>query len=83
MFEFLLPPAESILEWRLNRQSKGTHHVDSGLVLNEIIRQRQAYLGIAAFFCRSGMQAYIRDGVEAPPKRISLERREAPDAALV
>lgn len=72
-FEFLLPPATQIMAWREKRKEKRTHHVDTGLTLEKVERQWRLYLDIARHFHRSGMAAYVREGLEAMPQRFVEE----------
>ena len=76
-FEFLLPPAEGILEWRTERSRRGSHPVDLGVDLEQIQRQLTVYKETAIFFARSGILTYIRDGIEVVPKSLRLTVREA------
>lgn len=73
IFEFLLPPAELVMERRLARASQGTHPVDEHLDLAHIRRQMEIFAEVAAHFRASGMGVYVREDVDAPPWRITLE----------
>jgi len=67
VFEFLLPPAESIFEWRTKRAASGTHRTDARLSLDLIRRQIRAYSTIALHFQRSGILVYVRGGDRSVP----------------
>ena len=73
VFEFLLPPAELVLERRLVRAREGTHPVDGFLDLAHIRRQMEVFAEVAAHFQVSGMGVYVRENVDEPPWRITLE----------
>jgi energy-coupling factor transporter ATP-binding protein EcfA2 len=70
VFEFLLPPAELVLERRIARSKKGTHLVDKELTLEVIERQRNTYQKIAHFMSSQGMNVYVRMDLEDKPHSI-------------
>ncbi|MDJ0609536.1 MAG: hypothetical protein QNJ67_11225 [Kiloniellales bacterium] len=70
VFEFLLPPPEEILKWRLDRSRREVHPVDQGVTLEQVERQVAVYLEAALYFQRSGMLTYVRDGFDGAPKNI-------------
>lgn len=68
IFEFLLPPADVIYAARQERALRGTHHVDQvGLSLGQIDRHVTIYRELALHFHRSGLQVYLRQGLDALP----------------
>ncbi len=67
-FEFLVPPAEILFEYRIKRASKGTHHVDAGITLARVKREVNIYKQVALFFHRSGLRVHLRDGFGCKPK---------------
>ncbi|MEO5342991.1 MAG: serine/threonine protein phosphatase [Gammaproteobacteria bacterium SHHR-1] len=69
-FEFLLPPAELLLERRLKRGKKGTHRVDRHLSLERVREQLDVYRRAAYYMHSQGMQAYIRESLDGPPLTI-------------
>lgn len=73
VFEFLLPPAEVLYERRMERSKKGTHPVDQGLTLRQVKAERSFYSTLALYFHQSGMNVYLREEMEGPPKRIRDE----------
>jgi len=73
VFEFLLPPAELVLERRLARARQGTHPIDEHLDLAHIRRQLEIFAEVAAHFQASGMGVYVREDADASPWRIVLE----------
>lgn len=70
VFEFLIPPPEAILRWRVERSHREVHPVDQGVTLDEVERQVAVYLEAALYFHRSGMLTYVRDGYDGIPKNI-------------
>jgi hypothetical protein len=70
VFEFLLPPAELLLERRLKRKKKGTHQVDVNLALEVILEQIDVYRQVALYLQRNGVQVYVRESLEGPPLQI-------------
>ena len=77
VFEFLLPPPESILRRRIERSRDQSHPVDEGVTIEEVKRQRDTYLAIAVYFHRSGMLIYVRDDFEGIPKSVKLANQES------
>jgi hypothetical protein len=73
VFEFLLPPAETLLRLRQERSRLGTHPVDAHLDLGQIRRQVEVFGQTAAFFHRQGMAVYVRQDLDAAPCRIIRE----------
>lgn len=71
VFEFLLPPAEILFEYRAKRAEKGTHHVDVDLTLDKVQREVDLYKELALFFHRSGLLVYIRDNFVSKPKHFT------------
>ena len=69
-FEFILPPANLILERRKARQKAGTHHVDSALSLEKIQRQRELYQVAAHLLLEHGFCVYVREDTTDIPLRI-------------
>lgn len=69
-FEFLLPPAEKIFEWRLERSRRVSHPVDAGVTLAQVERQTAVFREIALYFHRHGILMYVRDEFEGVPKTI-------------
>ncbi len=69
-FEFILPHAETILQWRTNRAKAGSHYVDQNLVLNQIEQQLYIYESVAKYLCEHGLFVYIREDNQSPPLRI-------------
>ena len=68
IFEFLLPPAEQLFEYRKIRAEKGTHHVDANLTLEKIQHEVNTYKELALYFHRQGLLVYLRDGFGSKPK---------------
>ncbi len=77
VFEFLLPPAEEIYEWRAERARRRSHPVDAGVNLDQVRAQIAVYREAAIYFHRSGILAYIRDGIEGMPKTLKAPARQA------
>ncbi len=69
VFEFLMPPSENVLAWRLVRWRHGFYPVDKDLTLVQVERQVEVYRRAAEFFFRSGMQVYLREEYDGPPRR--------------
>lgn len=70
VFEFLIPPPEAILKWRLDRSRREAHPVDQGVTLEQVEKQVTVYREAALFFHRSGMLTYVRDEYDGVPKNI-------------
>jgi hypothetical protein len=83
MFEFLLPPAEKILQWRLARSKCSAHPVDKGVNLAQIERQLAVYRAIALHFQESEILIYIREGIEAVPHYIETAKMRENEAENV
>lgn len=64
VFEFLLPPAKMLLQRRLERQKKGTHHVDENLALKAIEDQLHVYQQAALYLHQNGINVYIREHMD-------------------
>lgn len=79
VFDFLLPPAARILEWRLARREAGSHYVDRDLNREIVARQRQVYVDLANHFHEAGMIVYVRHGLDQPPMAIVGEEETADD----
>ena len=77
VFEFLLPPAEEILRWRLERHSRHSHPVDAGVTLDQVERQLAVYRDAALYFHRSGILTYVRDESDGMPKYIKIATKQA------
>ncbi len=77
VFEFLLPPAEVIFEWRAERARRRSHPIDAGVNLEQVRAQIAVYREAAAHFHRSGILTYIRDGIEGMPKTLRTSARQA------
>lgn len=73
VFEFLLPPADIVYQRRLERAKQGTHPVDQDLTLQQVEAERGFYSTLALYFHQSGMNVYLRESAEGPPKRICDE----------
>jgi hypothetical protein len=69
-FEFLLPPAQVLLERRLQRSKRGTHRVDSQLSLELVAAQSAVYWQAAAHLHRSGLRVYVREYLDGPPLQL-------------
>ncbi len=70
-FEFLLPPAQSIYEWRSERARRRTHHVDENLSLELVSRQVDTFCQVAEHMHRQGMTVYVRKGLDGPLGRFT------------
>ncbi|RLJ22537.1 serine/threonine protein phosphatase [bacterium endosymbiont of Escarpia laminata] len=70
VFEFLLPPAGLLLERRLERSKRGTHHVDVELELKTIETQIQVYRQAALYLHQSGLNVYLREDTDGVPLQI-------------
>jgi hypothetical protein len=76
VFEFLIPPPEAILKWRLERSRREAHPVDQGVTLEQVEKQVAVYREAALYFHRSGMLTYVRDEYDGVPKNI-VDRGQA------
>jgi hypothetical protein len=70
IFEFLIPPPEAILKWRLERSRREAHPVDKGVTLEIVEHQVAVFREAALYFHRSGMSTYVWDDYEGVPKAI-------------
>lgn len=70
VFEFLLPPAPLLLERRLERRKRGTHHVDVDLELETIEAQIQVYRQAALYLHQHGLNVYLREESDGVPLQI-------------
>lgn len=68
VFEFLLPDAAQVLEWRRRRAAEGTHPVDFGLDRDQIERQLQVFRHGAWALHGGGVRVILRAGSDAPPR---------------
>jgi hypothetical protein len=69
-FEFILPSAETILQYRTERAKHGTHPIDEHIDFDEIRAQVDLFGRVALHFHRNGMIVHIREGVDAMPMEI-------------
>lgn len=69
-FEFILPKAETIFEWRMNRARAGSHYVDENIVLSQIQNQLQIYQLAAHYLFKQGLYVYVREGSKGQPLQI-------------
>lgn len=74
VFEFMLPPAELLLQRRLERSRKGTHHVDENLELKTIQDQISVYKQAALYLYQNGINLYLREDVDSNPLKIITSR---------
>ncbi|MCK5697924.1 MAG: serine/threonine protein phosphatase [Gammaproteobacteria bacterium] len=72
-FEFILPPATTLLKWRLERAKKGTHYVDKNVTLVQIEQQLHIYHTVAQYLAEQGLFIYIRESHQDPPLQIIIE----------
>lgn len=70
VFEFILPPPEDILKWRLARSKHQMHPIDEGVTLDQVKRQLAVFCAAALHFKRCGVLTYARDSFGGPPKSI-------------
>ena len=70
VFEFLLPPLETLLERRVARSRLGTHHVDSDLDRKIVQGQLEVYRQAAFYLFQRGISVYLRDDIDNLPVRI-------------
>lgn len=75
VFEFLLPPAEIVLERRLKRSRQGTHHVDVDLDLATLKAQIHVYKQAALYMHQSGLNVYLREDINSVPLEIIDPKR--------
>ena len=82
VIEFILLPPKTLFAMRKKRALKRTHHVDENLTLNQIIEESAFYNALALFFHQSGMNVYVRDDLNAPPKWIRDDTEAADPVAM-
>ena len=70
VFEFLVPPAALVLERRLERSKRGTHHVDVDLDLKTLEAQIRVYRQAALYMHRNGLNVYLREDIDGVPLKI-------------
>lgn len=71
-FEFILPPAETILKWRQKRAKSGSHYVDKDILLSQIEQQLHIYQVAAQYLTEQGLYVYVRKGNQSEPLRIII-----------
>jgi len=71
-FEFVLPQAERILEWRKKRAKTGSHYVDKNIILKQIEQQLFIYETAAQYLYEQGLFVYVRADNQSPPLRIII-----------
>lgn len=76
VFEFLIPPAPKILQWRRDRSKQEVHPVDRGVTLEQVEKQVAVYQEAALHFKRAGMLIYLRDSFDGMPKNIVIPAKE-------
>jgi Calcineurin-like phosphoesterase len=74
VLEFLLPPAEQVLEVRQARAAGGTHPVDRTIYLGQIRFQLETYFRVAEILHHAGLRVFVRRDFESTP----LVFRDAP-----
>jgi hypothetical protein len=65
VFEFILPPPQSLLDMREERAKRGTHLVDTELSIEQVQCQVATFWAIALHLHRSGLKIYVREGYTA------------------
>ena len=60
-----------LLQRRLERQKKGTHHVDENLTLKAIEDQLQIYRLAALYLHQNGINVYIREHMDGALLKIT------------
>ncbi len=83
VFEFLIPPPEAILKWRLERSRREVHPVDAGVTLEQVKTQVAVYCEVALIFHRSGILTYVRDNYDGVPKNIVDTGQTGPGSVKV
>jgi hypothetical protein len=68
VFEFLLPPADSIFAARQERAYRHSHVVDEDLSLDQVQAQLEAFRAVAMHFHQAGLRVLVRDDFDGPPK---------------
>lgn len=76
VFEFMLPPAETLFAQRSRRAERGTHPVDVDITLELVTAQIDVFRQCAVYLAQNGLRAYIREGTDSDPICI-VERRAA------
>ena len=71
-FEFLLPEAERILQWRSKRAEYGSHHIDKNIDLRQIEQQLSIYQTVAQYLLEQGLYVYAREDINGQPLRIII-----------
>jgi hypothetical protein len=77
VFEFILPPAETVYRDRVERAKTGLFPGDRNITLEMVVRQLEFYRTIAWYFWVSGMHVYLRVKREGAPMKI-IECRNPP-----
>lgn len=71
VFEFIIPPVQTLFKQRLNRKrEEGRHYVDEDLSLDQVSNHIAAYRLAAAYLHQQGMNVYIRESVHSKPLQI-------------
>ena len=70
VFDFQLPPAQTIFDCRKDRQNKGTHPVDMVLTLDIVKRQVEVYWQVAEYLHRNGLSVIVRETFGGEPRYI-------------
>ncbi len=81
VFEFLLPPADTVYEDRVGRAKSGLFPYDRRLTRDLVVRQINFYRTVAWYFWVSGLQVYIRTEREGPPLHI-VECRKGMESVI-
>ena len=68
VFEFLLPPADTVYDLRDKRRQRHTHPVDAELSLIQVERQLEICERVAHHLHRHGFVVIVRDALDGPPK---------------
>lgn len=67
VFEFMLPPAETLFAQRSRRAERGTHRVDVDITLELVTAQIDVFRQCAVYLAQNGLRAYIREGTDSDP----------------
>lgn len=67
LFDFLLPPPQTIFEIRSERKTHGTHPVDVNLTLDIVQRQVGVFETVAKYLHDQGMKVVVRTAFEGAP----------------
>jgi hypothetical protein len=70
VFEFILPPADILIERRVARARQGTHPVDTDLEHDIVVNQRLVYQQAALYLHQAGIILYVREQDDAIPQKI-------------